>query len=78
MVAIVLERLVNVIVLVSQQKQFPEHNFSYFSEKMHHVVRSRRICVKLKKFRFGNFFRVAASRKDECRDTLINPLAQTV
>ena len=45
MVAIVLERLVNVIVLVSQQKQFPEHNFSYFSEKMHHVVRSRRICV---------------------------------
>ena len=46
MVAIVLERLVNVIVLVSQQKQFPEHNFSYFSENMHHVVRSRRICVK--------------------------------
>ena len=45
--AMVLERLVNVIVLVSQQKQFLKHNFSYFSEKMHHVVRSRRICVKL-------------------------------
>ena len=26
----------------------------------------------------AEIFRVAASRKDECRDTLIDPLAQTV